>query len=64
VVFFGALDGGYGHAFALALAELVGLLVVVAGLTRLLPPPRRAAPATSPTFASSDVGAPDHQFAR
>ncbi|MFL5884482.1 MAG: MFS transporter [Thermoleophilaceae bacterium] len=64
VIFFGALDGGYGHAFALALAELVGLLVVVAGLTRLLPPPRRAAPATSPTVASSDVGAPDHQFAR
>jgi EmrB/QacA subfamily drug resistance transporter len=41
VIFFGALDGGYGHAFALSLAELAGLLVVVAGLTRLLPSPGR-----------------------
>jgi EmrB/QacA subfamily drug resistance transporter len=40
VVFFGALDRGYGHAFALALAELSVLLVIVAGLTRLLPRPQ------------------------
>jgi MFS family permease len=37
VIFFGQLHRGYGHAFALTLAELAGLLVVVAGLTRLLP---------------------------
>ncbi len=37
VIFFGALGGGYAHAFELALAELTGLLLVVAALTRLLP---------------------------
>jgi EmrB/QacA subfamily drug resistance transporter len=37
VIFFGALGGGYGHAFALALGELSAALIVVAGLTRLLP---------------------------
>ena len=39
VIFFGALDGGYGHAFELALAQLAVLLLAVAGLTRLLPRP-------------------------
>ncbi|HUE28807.1 MAG TPA: MFS transporter [Solirubrobacteraceae bacterium] len=37
VLFFGALHGGYAHAFELAVAELAGLLLLVAGLTRLLP---------------------------
>jgi MFS family permease len=37
VIFFGALRGGYAHAFVLALAELAGLLVVVAALTLRLP---------------------------
>ncbi len=37
VIFFGALHGGYAHAFQLSLAELAALLVAVAGLTRLLP---------------------------
>jgi MFS family permease len=37
VIFFGALDGGYAHAFAWSLIELAVLLVAVAGLTRLLP---------------------------
>jgi EmrB/QacA subfamily drug resistance transporter len=43
VIFFGALDGGYAHAFAVALGELAALLVVVAALTRLLPPLRAGA---------------------
>jgi EmrB/QacA subfamily drug resistance transporter len=37
VIFFGALHSGYAPAFELALAELAGLLVLVAALTRLLP---------------------------
>jgi MFS family permease len=37
VVFFGALHGGYAHAFQLAVAELAALLLGVAVLTRLLP---------------------------
>ena len=37
VLFFGALDGGYAHAFELSLAQLAVLCVAVAGLTRLLP---------------------------
>jgi EmrB/QacA subfamily drug resistance transporter len=37
VIFFGALDRGYGHALQLALAQLAILLVVAAALTRLLP---------------------------
>jgi EmrB/QacA subfamily drug resistance transporter len=41
IIFFGALHHGFPHAFALSLAELAGLLVVVAALTRLLPPRRR-----------------------
>jgi MFS family permease len=41
VIFFGALDHGYAHAFMLSLAELSGLLVVVAALTQLLPSPAR-----------------------
>ncbi len=49
VIFFGALDGGYAHAFELAAVELAILLVTVAALTRLLPAPRRAAaPAAEP----------------
>jgi hypothetical protein len=36
-VFFGALGGGYAHALELSLLQLAGLLLVVAGLTRLLP---------------------------
>jgi MFS family permease len=37
VIFFGALHSGYASAFELAVGELALLLVVVAGLTRLLP---------------------------
>ena len=37
VIFFGALDGGFAHAFTLGLAALAALLLVVAVLTRLLP---------------------------
>ena len=36
-IFFGTLGGGYAHAFELSLLQLAALLVVVAGLTRLLP---------------------------
>jgi EmrB/QacA subfamily drug resistance transporter len=37
VIFFGALHGGYAHAFELAVGELALMLVGVAALTRLLP---------------------------
>ena len=37
VIFFGAVHGGYSHAFELAVAELAILLVSVAALARLLP---------------------------
>jgi EmrB/QacA subfamily drug resistance transporter len=37
VIFFGALHGGYAHAFELAAGELALLLLGVAVLTRLLP---------------------------
>lgn len=37
VIFFGALHGGYAHAFELSVAELAVLLLAVAGLSRLLP---------------------------
>jgi EmrB/QacA subfamily drug resistance transporter len=44
VIFFGALKGGFAHAFELSAAQLAGLLVVVGLLSRVLPaPPRRAA---------------------
>lgn len=36
-IFFGALPGGYAHAFELSLIQLAGLLLGVALLTRLLP---------------------------
>jgi hypothetical protein len=36
VIFFGALRGGFAHAFVLSVAELAALLLVVAALTRLL----------------------------
>jgi MFS family permease len=42
VIFFGALNRGYAHAFELAALELAVLLVTVAALTRLLPAPRKA----------------------
>jgi MFS family permease len=41
VIFFGALHAGYAHAFELSVAQLAGLLVLVAVLTRLLPAARR-----------------------
>jgi MFS family permease len=41
VVFFGALHGGYPHAFELAAGELAGLLLAVAALSRLLPGPAK-----------------------
>lgn len=37
LLFFGALDRGYGYAFEITLAEFVALLLLVACLTRLLP---------------------------
>jgi EmrB/QacA subfamily drug resistance transporter len=37
VIFFGALKGGFAHAFVLSVAELAALLLAVAALTRLLP---------------------------
>jgi EmrB/QacA subfamily drug resistance transporter len=37
VIYFGVLDGGAGHAFALSVAELAAMLLVCAALTRLLP---------------------------
>ena len=42
VVFFGALDRGFAHAFEVSLVELAVLCVAVAGLTRLLPRPAAA----------------------
>ncbi len=43
VIFFGALDHGFAHAFELSLAELAGLLLAVGVLSRLLPARARAA---------------------
>ena len=37
VVFFGALGGGFAHAFEVSLVQLAVLCLAVAGLTRLLP---------------------------
>jgi predicted MFS family arabinose efflux permease len=37
VVFFGALDSGFGHAFEVSLIQLAVLGAAVAALTRLLP---------------------------
>jgi EmrB/QacA subfamily drug resistance transporter len=37
MLFFGALENGYGYAFQITLAELVVLLLTAASLTRLLP---------------------------
>jgi Na+/melibiose symporter-like transporter len=48
VIFFGALHGGFGPAFEVSLAEIAGVLVVVAALTRLLP--RQERPATHATI--------------
>jgi hypothetical protein len=42
VVFFGALDGGFAHAFEVSLVQLAVLCVAVAALTRLLPRPAAA----------------------
>ncbi len=48
VIFFGALNRGYAHAFELAALELAVLLVTVAALTRLLPAPQAAAGVAEP----------------
>jgi EmrB/QacA subfamily drug resistance transporter len=37
VIFFGTLGSGYAHAFEISLAQLGGLLIAVAALTRLMP---------------------------
>jgi MFS family permease len=55
VIFFGALDHGYSHAFELSLACLAGLLVAVAALSRLLPAPRTLG------HPAIDVRPPPHQ---
>jgi EmrB/QacA subfamily drug resistance transporter len=39
-IFFGAVQGGYAHAFELSLVELLALLLGVAALSRLIPAPR------------------------
>jgi MFS family permease len=44
VIFFGALHGGYSHAFGISLVELIALLVAVAGLTWMLPRQPRPRP--------------------
>jgi EmrB/QacA subfamily drug resistance transporter len=54
VIFFGALHGGYAHAFGISLVELTGLLLAVAGLTWLLP--RQEAPDLE-AAAADDPGA-------
>jgi EmrB/QacA subfamily drug resistance transporter len=41
-IFFGALDGGFAHAFEVSLVQLAALCLAVAGLTRLLPRPASA----------------------
>jgi EmrB/QacA subfamily drug resistance transporter len=48
VIFFGALNRGYAHAYELAALELAVLLVMVAALTRLLPGPRPAVAVAEP----------------
>jgi predicted MFS family arabinose efflux permease len=47
-IFFGALHSGYARAFELAVAELAVALLVVAGLTRLLPRPARSQATSQP----------------
>jgi hypothetical protein len=37
VIFFGAVDQGFAHAFELSLIQLAALCAAVAALTRLLP---------------------------
>jgi hypothetical protein len=37
VLFFGALQGGFAHAFEISLVQLAVLCVAVAALTRMLP---------------------------
>jgi hypothetical protein len=37
VIFFGALDGGYAHAFELGVGQLALIGAVVAAVTRVLP---------------------------
>jgi MFS family permease len=54
VVFFGAVDGGFAHAFELSLAVLAVTLLIVAALTRLLPD---AAKAGTDTGASAELPA-------
>jgi MFS family permease len=57
VIFFGALPGGYAHAFRLSLVELASVLAGVAVLTRLLP--SRRAPEASPAVTPPPPGPPD-----
>jgi hypothetical protein len=69
VIFFGALHGGYAHALELSLAQLAGLLLAVAALTRLLPAPERAVRASDPAACGvvnvprEAPGMPDGTFA-
>jgi EmrB/QacA subfamily drug resistance transporter len=59
VIFFGALQRGYPHAFELSLAVLAALLIAVAALSRLLPGPAvaSAAPAARSRETIVPVGA-------
>jgi hypothetical protein len=43
VLFFGALDRGYGLAFERSVLQMGALLLLVAALTRLMPGRQRAA---------------------
>ena len=43
VLFFGALDHGYGLAFERSVLQMGALLLLVAALTRLMPASKRAA---------------------
>lgn len=54
VVFFGALAGGYAHAFELGLAQLCALLCVVAAMAKVLPWQRDRRRAETPTEPVGD----------
>jgi predicted MFS family arabinose efflux permease len=58
VVFFGAVPGGYGHAFGVSVTELAGVGLTVAALALLLAAPaRRGQAASSPALARASLTA-------
>ena len=62
VVFFGALDHGFAHAFEVSLAQLAVLCVAVAALTRLLPAPRRLRERTHKRWSGRLAPCPLHRI--